>query len=155
MEDASYTIKEKIFKGLEVYGFMIENIDTKEVKPIKMSDTVKLARNNKITNAKAILDTYKGQYILSIENGLAGIENSDRTNGIHLTLLARLIKDKKCIGYKVIDDKGKTYKLSSEKIWELSEQGSVKGIQGKIIGNHKCIVSTDTLSLKDIPKMFN
>ena len=150
--DNTYTIIQKQFNGLKIESVVIENDEGKK-KLISIDDAVKLARKGAIKNAKALLDTDSGEYILAIENGLTSIENLDKSKNLLLSLKARLIVDSKCVGYKAEDTKGKTYTLSIEKVWQLAEQGSIKGIQAKIINNKKALVSTNELQLKDLPRI--
>ena len=72
-----------------------------------------------------------------------------------MDLTARLIKNNKCIGYKAVDSKGKTYKLSIDKVWSLAEQGSINNIQGKYYNNHKVIISINNFKLIDLPKLIS
>lgn len=150
----SYKIVKKQFTGIDISDLVIENKEGKH-KLISKQDAIKLARGNKIENAKAILDTDSGEYLIDIENGLSSLETISKGNSLTLELKARLIVDNKCVGYKAEDIKGKTYTLSIEKVWELAEQGSVKGIQAKIINNKKSLISTDEVKLDNLPKIKN
>lgn len=152
MSDAKYTIVEKEFNGIEIDKLIIEN-NLGQRKKVKMSDMVKLARADKLNNARAILDIDTGEYILDVENGLGSLAESDRSNNLSLELTARIIEDNKCIGFKAVDSKGKAYKLTIDKIWILAEQGSVNGIIGKYIGDNKVLLSTDDKKLMDLPKL--
>lgn len=151
MEDNQYKIISKEIKGISLVGVTIEN-DTGNRKNINITDATKLARGNKLSNASAKLDVLNGEYKLDIDGGLQSIEYSDRTKGLHLTLLGRLLNtDNKCVGYKAQDDKGKIYKLSISKIWELAEQGSVKGIKAKVTSGYRVLISTKECKLQSLP----
>lgn len=150
MSETKYKVVAKEFNGIEVSSMIIENEDGKRKKILKQ-DIIKLARGGKLSNAQSLFDYVNSEYIVAFDDTLLNIETIDRSNGIHLNLSARLIKDDKCIGYKAVDDKGKSYKLSIEKIWELAEKGSVNNIKAKINGKHKVLVSYGDTQLKDLP----
>lgn len=148
---SQYKIISREIKGIETVGVVIEN-DDGNTKNISMDDAIKLARSDKISNAHAILDTVNGKYILCVDCGIDKLENIDRTRGIKLSLVSRLISsDNKCIGYKAQDGKGKVYKLSIEKVWELAEQGSINNIEARINNNSKILVSAEEGYLANLP----
>lgn len=150
MSDEKYKIVGKEFSGIEIISMVIENSDGK-TKKISMSDIVKLARSDKLSNAHSLFNYINGDYVISFDDTLENIKNIDRSSGIHLSITARIIQNDKCIGYKAIDDKNKTYKLSIEKVWELAEKGSINGITAKIVGTHKVLLSSESVKLKDMP----
>lgn len=155
MDSGKYTIIEKEIKGIEISSLVIENSESNR-KNVSLVDTIKLARGDKITNAKAIFDTSKGRYILAVDNGFKSLGNTDRTKGLKFSILGRMINsENKCVGYKVQDAKGKIYKLSISKIWDLAEQGSINGIKAKIISGKKILLSTDDCQLHNIPVIRN
>lgn len=151
MESNQYKILSKDINGITIKGFTIENSEG-NIKNISLADAIKLARSNKISNASAKFDMINSEYKLSVENGLLQLPYSDRTRGMKFTLLGRIVNSSnKCIGYKVQDDKGKLYKLSALKIWELAEQGSVYGIEAKLSTKGKLLISSDECKLETLP----
>lgn len=151
MEPNQYSIVAKEVKGISVVGFTIENEDGNR-KNISLQDAIKLARGNKIHNASAKFDVLNSEYMIDIENGINNIDKSDRTKGLKLSLLGRLLSvDGKCIGYRAQDDKGKVYKLSIAKIWDLAEQGSVVGIKAKLSSKGRVLESTSDCNLSKLP----
>jgi len=116
-----------------------------------MSDIVKLARGGKLSNAQSLFNYIHGNYIIAFDDGLINMETMERSGGVHLVLTARIMQDDNCIGYKALDDKNKTYKLSIEKVWELAERGSINDISAKINGDKKVLLSTGDIKLKDLP----
>ena len=150
-ESERILIVAKEVKGINVVGFTIENVDGNR-KNISLQDAIKLARGNKIRNASAKFDLLNSEYMIDIDGGINNIENSDRTKGLKLSLLGRLINvDGKCIGYRAQDDKGKVYKLSIAKVWDLAEQGSILGIKAKLSSNGRVLESTSDCELSKLP----
>lgn len=151
MEPNQYRIVAKEVKGISITGFTIENGDGNR-KNISVQDAVKLARGSKITNASAKFNVLNSEYLIDIDGGIDSIENSDRTKGLKLSLLGRLLSvDGKCIGYRAQDDKGKVYKLSIAKIWDLAEQGSIVGIKAKLSSKGRVLESTSECNLSELP----
>lgn len=151
MEPNQYRIVAKEIKGISLIGFTIENTEGNK-KAISLQDAIKLARSNKISNATAKFDVLNSEYMIDIENGTDTLPYSDRTKSIKLSLLGRLIgTDGKCIGYKAQDDKGKAYKLSISKVWDLAEQGSILGIRARVSSKGRVLESTDECRLSELP----
>ena len=150
MSDTKYKVVGKEFNGIEIGSMLIENEEGKR-KKIPMADVVKLARGGKLSNAQSLFNYINGDYVIYFDDTLLNMETMDRSAGIHLALTARIMQDDNCIGYKALDDKSKTYKLSIEKVWELAERGSINGITAKINGDKKVLVSTGDVKLKDLP----
>lgn len=151
MEPSQYRIVAKEIKGISLTGFTIEKEDGTK-KNISLQDAIKLARSNKISNATAKFDVLNSEYMICVENGINTLPYSDRTKSIKLSLLGRLIgTEGNCIGYKAQDDKGKTYKLSISKVWDLAEQGSIVGIRAKVSSKCRVIESTDKCNLSELP----
>lgn len=151
MELNQYRIVAKEVKGISVVGFTIEN-DEGNRRNISLQDAIKLARGNKISNATAKFDVLNSEYMIDIDGGLESLDYADRTKGIKLSLLGRLIGvEGKCIGYKAQDDKGKLYKLSIAKVWDLAEQGSIIGINVKVSSKGRILESTSECNLSELP----
>lgn len=153
LSNKPYTIINKCYDGLNIISMTIKT-EQGETKLVKYEDIIKLARAEKISNAKAILDTGQNRYILCLDGSIKDIETIYKNNSMHLEILCRLIDNKgKCIGYKVRDNKGKLYKLSIQKTWELAVNNTIEGVKGRIISNHKVIISNDEQLLKNLPKL--
>ena len=149
MQDLKYKIVGKEYSGIEISSFVIEN-ESGQIKSISLNDIVKLIRGDKILNAKCILDTDTGNYVVSINDGLDKLKEMPKNN-TSLTVTARLFDNDKCVGYKVCDKNGKNYKLSILKVWELASQGCINNIKAKIINNNKVLISTDDLDISTLP----
>lgn len=151
MEPNQYSIVAKEVRGVSVTGFTIENSEGTR-KNISLQDTIKLARGNKISNAKVIFNILNSEYMIDIDGGIDNIPNYDRTKGLKLSLLGRLIGiEGKCIGYRAQDGKGKVYKLSISKVWDLAEQGSIVGIKAKLNSKGRVLESTSECKLSELP----
>lgn len=151
MTTSKYNIVEKIMSGIEVVGFIVENSESKERTPLKMSDVIKLARNNKFNNASALFDVVSGSYMISLDCSLKDLPVYIKDKDVKLKITSRILNsDGECTGYKVTDSSGKSYKLSSKKIWELAEQGRVENLEAKINNKSKILISND----KSLEKMY-
>lgn len=146
----NWKIIKKELKDLSVSAVVITN-ETGEEKRVSIKDVVLLARNNKITNAKASLNTISGNYILNVDSGLSSIETVYGKDN-QLEIMCRMINsDNKCIGYKVKDSNDKVYKLSLSKIWELASKNIIYGIRAGFYGDKKCIVNKDDYKIENVP----
>lgn len=152
MGDTNLEIIDKCFDGIYVIGFTVKG-ESNTSKLVSVSDAIKLAKNNKITNAKCILDILNGDYMIKVTDT---IDSSFKNSHIQLTLQCRLLDSSgTCIGYKAIDNNGKRYNLSIKKTWELAFNHNVLGVKATIIGGKKTLKSMDDFKLKDIPKIQN
>lgn len=150
---AKYAIINKDVNNLQITGFTIEN-EEKKHKLVNKSDVIRLIRSGKIKNARAVLNTYNAEYEIVIEDGLKSLPDNTK-NISNMTLLGRLIDtNNKCVGYKAQDSNGKIYKLSIQKVWELSTAGLVDGCTGKIIKDTKIIESDAEHRLEELPKLY-
>ena len=144
-----WRIIKKELKDLSISAIIVTN--NTEEKRITMEEAIMMARNDKIENATAILNTASSKYVLSVEGGLKNIETVYGKEN-HLEIICRLLNsDNKCIGYKVKDSEGKVYKLSLAKVWELALKDNIVGIRAVLNNNRRCIISKDDYKLSDIP----
>lgn len=145
-----WEIIKKEISGIEVVAYTIKSEDD-STKRVSIEDATLLARNGMITNASAKLNTVSGRYILDIDDSNLVEENyNNKEDKLHI--VCRLIdNENKCVGYKVKDDNGKSYKLSSSKTWELAEKQTIVGIKAVIKGNKRCLISTEDCVLEDLP----
>lgn len=149
-EDKKYTIVDKCFDGIRLVGMTIET-DEHKTQYVDKHDIMKLARNGKIKDTECILDTDTGEYVIDYKNGLDTLDTTYKSNTM-LTPLCRMISRGKCVGYKVRDNSGKSYKLSINKIWELAFNHSIVGVRAVIIGGNKVLLSDGDMELKNLPK---
>lgn len=143
-------IGKEIVLGKGINSFLLEDINGNK-KKLSLQDTLKLVRSDKVSNAKVVLNTVTSEYMIDIDGGLKSLTNISDKVDKQLSILGRLVKNDKCIGYKVKDTDGNIYKLSISKVWELADNGNIKGINAKIISNKKCLISTEDVKLIDIP----
>lgn len=155
MEANKYKVVGKEIKGIEVVGLTIENSEGSK-RNINLPDAIKLSRGETFSNAHSVFDSVNSEYKISIDGGLDNLAISDRTKGTRLKLISRIINsDNVCVGYKAQDSKGKIFKLSISKIWELAEQGSVIGVVAKVSNKGKVLLSTDECKLDELPIFRN
>ena len=133
---SQYTIIAKKLHGINIQGFLIEDDEHNE-KVISYDECAKLARIDKISNAKMILDVTNGEYILSVDGGYTGLETLHSEYKYKAS--GRLIKNNKCVGYTLVDNSGKSYKISINKVWELASNNEIENLKGVIINKHKIL----------------
>lgn len=146
---ASYTIVGKKLDSVEISIIAIQDTDG-NVKNIKYSSAVKLAQTNELENGHAILDISTGDYILGVDGGINNIPDIEP---VHVRLAGRIMEEGKCIGYKVVDNTGKKFRLSSQKVWDLAEQGAVVGVTAKLNGENKVLIDSDICSFRELPEL--
>lgn len=152
MSDAKYTVINKCFDNINIVALTILNSDG-NTKLIKLSDAIKLARGDKLSNAHCILDTSTGEYMICINNGINNLESICKNNSLRLTLMCRIMSSNKCIGYKARDTNGKTYNLSIHKTWDLAINHNVNDVEAKVINGKKVLISKNNFELAKLPKM--
>ena len=152
VEKPKYRIINKGYDGILIDSYTIEN-DKGQHKTLSVEETIRLARNNKLSNAKAILNSHTGEYILSIDGGVLNLPEKDRTNGVVLQLTARIMNKGECIGYKVTNGLGKYSKYSLEKTWDSAEKGIIPGLEAKVIGHCKVLLGSELVNLSSLPKI--
>jgi hypothetical protein len=140
--DKKYTIVGKVFEGLEITKLIVEKPDGKHVQAT--IDKVKeLTKNHHINNARLVKDYTDGSVLLDIRGGYSGLKTYSplypaKTEPT-IELKARLFKEGKCIGYKVVTDKGQVCMVSLEKIWERAYEGDVKGVKAEFLNDTKVL----------------
>ena len=153
MEDKpKYKIINKGYTGIVIDSYTIEN-DKGQHKTITVDEAIRLARNNKFSNAKAILNYHTGEYILAVDGGILSLPDRDRTNGLALQVVARIMSDNECKGYKITNGLGKYSKYSLEKVWEMAEKGAIPGLEANIVGHYKILTGSELVNLSNIPKI--
>ena len=148
-EVAKYEVVDIHLDGIIVSKFTVKEISSDKRATVSYEDAIKLARNNKLSNAVAVLDILSGKYLLSVDNG---INNLPVHKTVDLTLNSRLLdSSNKCVGYKAKDISGRIFTISIEKTWELASLGCVRGITAKINNGRKVLLSDDKILLRELP----
>lgn len=152
---SNFEIKAVIINGLNVSGYLVSADDNPEkTQEVNVVDIIKLAKSKRITNAETILDVDSGEYVLSIDEGLSNIQKVRNTKGSTFNILCRIVDaDDKCVGYKVTDNSGKTYRLSNRKLWDLAINNFVNDIEALIINNKKVIRSIGDNKLESLTRV--
>lgn len=147
-----YTIVNKGYNGIVIDSYTIENSKGQQ-KSLSVDETIRLARNDKLSNAKAILNSHTGEYILAVDGGVLNLPDKDRTNGLALQLVARVMNNDQCIGYKITNGLGKYSKYTAEKVWDMAERGAIPGLEAKIVGHCKVLIGSELVNLSNLPKI--
>lgn len=155
MENKKYKISNKYIKGVNIEGYTISN-EQGNSKFVKADDVIKLALNDKLSNARAVLNTETSSYILDIDGGNKALDTITKLNSITLSLQCRIMDtENKCIGYKAKDESGKSYRLTIQNTWELALGQAIIGVEAVIISGVKVLRSKDGFSLAELPKINN
>ena len=149
---AKYKIVNKVYKGIEVEKYTIENHEGKH-KTVDLDTIMKLVRTNKISNARAILNPHTEEYMIAIDGGIMSLPEMSSTSGLSLQVVARIMNKGECIGYKITNGTGKYYNYSLERVWEMASKGEIPGLEAQIIGHCKALIGSELVNLSTIPKM--
>ena len=139
----TYTIKERYINGIETAGYIVEDNEG-STKTLRTSDVLKLALQNSITNAQAILDTSTNNYELLITNNEDILNKRNMITTHKYTLEYRLVnKNNNLIGYVIKDRNGTKYKVDLAKAWKLASENCLDNIEASIINGQKVLKSVD------------
>lgn len=146
-----YTITKKMIKGIEINGFIVES-DNGEEQKLSYKDVITLAKGGSVTNAEVI--RYNEHMILCITNGMTNIPENEVDESSIFDIVSKIIDDSdKVVGYNIVDNKGKSYKVSSKKVWELAISGRARNISAKIYKNKKVLISEKEGFLDNLSKV--
>lgn len=146
-----YKIQKKVVNGIEIEGFILTNNNgTNQI--ISLSDTIKLARSGKISNAHAILNTDTAKYELVVDSGLKSLETVRNANDTHIELTCRIINsENKCIGYKAHGGNGNYYQLNTDRAWELASNDKILNVRALIQGKTKILLGINGFRFSALP----
>ena len=139
-----------IYTGIEITGFTIEDKDG-NIKEISQQDAISLAKNNLLENATAVYNYMDETYKIKVDNGLSSLKR-EKTKLKNIRILARIVNEDECIGYKISDNNGKEYKINKSKMWDLAFNSNVDGIEAIIVKNGNSV--TKVLRSKDSSKQL-
>lgn len=154
MDNDKYVVTGKCIDGLNLVGFLVKRGDKPE-KLISYADTVTFAKQGKVSNAEAILDTVDSEYKVVIKDGLEQLKTVYKQGQNKVVPVSRMVsaEKKQCVGYTVRDNQDNTYKMTADKFWSLASVGEVDGVKGIISDGRKVLISENNL-LAELPKML-
>lgn len=152
--DDKYTIINKCMDGINLVGFTIKKGDN-QGKLISYSDAVSFARQGKLSNAEAVLDTIDNEYKIIVKDGFNSIDTIQKQGNAKVTPVSRMVsaERRQCVGYTIKDEDNNTFKVTADKFWTLASIGNVIGVQGKIEKGKRVLLSENDM-LASLPKMM-
>lgn len=152
--DEKYTIINKCMDGINLVGFTIKKGDN-QGKLISYSDAVSFARQGKLSNAEAVLDTIDNEYKIIVKDGFNSIDTIQKQGNAKVTPVSRMVsaERRQCVGYTIKDEDNNTFKVTADKFWTLASIGNVTGVRGKIEKGKRVLLSENDM-LASLPKMM-
>lgn len=123
-----YKLTGKIYNGVNLHGFEIEDLSTNVRSNVSLNKAIKLIKNKEVQGFK-VENIDDVDYIVGIE--------SEQINSLPLRCMqgtlefdSRVIEAGKVIAYKIKSvDTNKEMTLSKTKVWELAYYGQVHGLK--------------------------
>lgn len=136
-----YKLTGKYMNWGKVIALQIES-DDKVGKLVKIEDVQELIRRGQINGCSLI--EYKNQvYIKSEYTKIAELPFIDIANSNKFKLSGKIVREGKTIGYTVTDDKGKVYRFSSIKVWDMARQNIIDNVKAYVLKDNKVLVGLD------------
>lgn len=88
--DDKYIIINKCMDGINLVGFTIKKGDN-QGKLISYSDAVSFARQGKLSNAEAVLDTIDNEYKIIVKDGFNSIDTIQKQGNAKVTPVSRMV----------------------------------------------------------------
>lgn len=153
MNESTYIIINKVVDLLDIIGYTIKDQDNK-LKFVNSLDVIRLARDSKIRNARAVMDIDTGQYILKVENGLENLNTVCKDTDSKLKITGRLMSDSgDCNGYTATDCDSNVLNLSINEAWELAVNNKIEDVEGIIYNGKKIIRGINNFTFANISKI--
>jgi hypothetical protein len=149
-ENGGFEVVGKVFDKLEIVHLIVRNSNGEESE-ITMDRAIKAAGNHQLNNARLIKNIADGTYVLDVRGGYSGLKTyPPKSNYGLIELKARLINNGKCIGYKAMQQSGKSVMISLEKTWNLAYEGCIDGVKAEFLNNVK-VLKGDIID--ELPKL--
>jgi hypothetical protein len=145
-----YKVTGKLIKNLEIYAVTAIDEDNEDNKIFTYSDAVKLARRNELSNARAIVSSADGSFMLAVDGGIDKLPTWSTNR--KATIIGRIVENGACTGYKVISADGKELNIQSDKVWELADQGRIQDIKARLTNKGKALISSGDTDLSTLPE---
>ena len=153
VEKSGYRITGKVVQTIEPSGFIVENSSGKS-QALSNEEVIKLARAGKLENAEALMSIASSGFLLHTSEPLVKIPTVRNVKNTKLKIINRIVSkgdNPKCLGYTVVADNGKQYKMTVGKTWVLAVNNSITNIEAFIYKGKKVLRSTEGRNLYDLP----
>ncbi len=152
-----YRLAGRYLEGNEIVGYHLISSNGESLR-CKKSDVEKLAERGLIDNCRLIeyngVNYIKGVGIRISELPVMNLRTSmmDCAEGSRpqLTITKRIVNGNNVEGYVVVDQMGKSYRLSKEKVWQLARQKLISNAMAQLCGKQK-ILRGIGIELRNLP----
>lgn len=146
-----YNLIGKCYKDLDIYEFKVEHEGNTEY--LSRDRVIELASAGEIEGVHTVTDI-DGKIKLLVDKGLSSLDTCVNENRHRMKIIGRMVNsDKRCIGYVVVGDNKKEYRLSIGKVWEMTLNHNIDGVKAVIKNDRKYLLSIDTGFLSNLPKI--
>lgn len=150
MADIKYKLLGRYMQGAQIIGFKVADTNN-SVKMFKYSDVEELIQRGLVEDCAIIVDE-NNKYIKC--NGFRLSElplvQSKSESDLKLSIVARVFKDGKLIGYIAADGTGTEYRLSKDKVWQKARDGAFTNIAASYSNGSKILRGVG-IELRNLP----
>lgn len=125
---ASFGLVGKLFSKGDITGFFIID-ETGHQMLISKDKTIQLVETGSVANWRVVTDEDGEKHLIGDEITLSDLPTMVKDNINQLTLITRITKEGKTVGFSCVDTDGTKRNYTVEKLWELAKAGKVKGVQ--------------------------
>lgn len=151
-----YKITGRYMEGIQIIGYQLLS-ETGETSKIKKETMEKMAEQGLITNCKVI--TYNNKvYVRGIGIRISELPilniSDNKSDGTKSTMeiVGRLLSNTELVGYLVRESTGTEYRISKEKAWLLTMEGTISNAEARISGDNKLILGKG-IELRKLPSI--
>lgn len=123
----SYKIDSKLFSNGAIVGFFILTDNVKKL--ISKENTIQLIKDGCIEDWEIVTDQDGEEHLYSSKYSLQELPTSTNIDVGNITIIKKIIKDTKTIGFECSDEQGEIHNYSLNKIWELAKLGMVTNLK--------------------------
>ena len=146
-----YSLIGKCYKDLDICEFKVKHEDNTEY--LSRDRVIELASAGEIEGVHTVTDI-DGKIELLVDKGLSSLETCVNENKHKMKIIGRMVNSEdKCIGYVVVGDNKKEYRLSIGKVWEMTLNHSIEGVRAVIKNDKKYLLSIDRGFLSNLHKI--
>lgn len=147
---AKYGITGKLMNKGDLMGFFVIDSNGKSFL-FSMDKIIQLAKDNNITNWEAVYDEDGEGHIYSHDLSICNIDNNIKDKETEISIVGKIKKDNKLVGYICIDSDNNKHNYSCEKVWNLVELGRVPGAKA-MQNKGKRVILTEGNKLRSLPE---
>lgn len=148
-----YSLIGKCYKDLDICEFKVKHEDNDNTEYLSRDRVIELASAGEIKGVHTVTDI-DGKIELLVDKGLSSLDTCVNEDRHKMKIIGRMVNsDERCIGYVVVGDNKKEYRLSIGKVWEMTINHNIDGVKAVIKNDRKYLLSIDTGFLSNLPKI--